>query len=231
MRATEQVSRRTPPSNEIGTSRLETLTDGIFAIAMTILVFGLSIPADVSPQGLLGELGKLWPNLLSLIVSFIMLGVYWVATHTQFRYIRRADHVLIWFNIFFLLGVSLVPFSASLLGRFPTERIAVILYGGNLLFCLAFHYGMWRHATREHRLVDPDLDPRYIRFGAMLAAFPSVGYTLAIVLSFVNTWASIILYALVPIPYILGLFYRRGDNLAGGSPSGAAVHPEANELE
>ena len=64
-------------------------------------------------------LGRLWPNLLSLIVSFVILGVYWVATHNEFRYIRRADHMLIWLNIFFLLAVSLVPFSAGLLGHYP----------------------------------------------------------------------------------------------------------------
>ncbi len=223
-----EANERRQAQNEVSTSRLQTLTDGIFAIAMTILVFGLSIPSDVSPERLLAALGKLWPNLLSFLISFVILGVYWVATHTEFQYIRRADHVLIWLNIFFLLGISLVPFSANVLGRYPSQQIAVVLYGSNLLFCLAFHYSMWRHATKEHHLVDADLDPRMIRFGALLAAFPSIGYALAIVLSFASTWISIVLYALVPIPYILGLFYRRiGIILEREEKSESpALHPE-----
>ena len=200
--------QQTQTQREVGTNRLETLTDGIFAIAMTILVFGLSIP-DVAPAALPAALGKLWPNLLSLIVSFVILGVYWVATHTEFQYIRRADHMLIWLNIFFLLAVSLVPFSAGLLGHYPTQQLAVILYGVNLLVCVCFHAGMWWHATREHHLVDADLSPQIVRLGKRLALFPIVGYVLAIGLSVVNTWISLLLYALVPVPYILGLFYRR----------------------
>jgi uncharacterized membrane protein len=199
----------TPIHNEVGTGRLETLTDGIFAIAMTILVFGLVIPTNTTPSTLPHELASLWPNVVSLVVSFVILGVYWVATHTQFRYIRRADHLLIWLNIFYLLGVSLVPFSAGLLGRFPGERIAVILYGCNLLLCLLFHYGMWWHATRGKRLVEADLDPGIISFGARLALLPAVGYLLAIAVSFLAPLASLVLYAVVPVPYILGLFYRR----------------------
>lgn len=216
MRAPKQTQAR----NEVSTSRLETLTDGIFAIAMTILVFGLvvpDVPAAQLPGGLLDALGKLWPNALSFVVSFVILGVYWVATHTEFQYIRRADHMLIWLNIFFLLGISLVPFSATLLGRYPDQQIAVVLYGSNLLFCLVFHYGMWRHATRGNHLVDADLDPGIIRFGAFLAAFPAIGYALAIGVSFINPLMSIALYALVPIPYVFGLFYRRINIVPGPS--------------
>ena len=213
MKAFQQIQEQ----GEVGTGRLETLTDGIFAIAMTILVFGLSIP-DVAAVALPAALGRLWPNLLSLIVSFVILGVYWVATHNEFRYIRRADHMLIWLNIFFLLAVSLVPFSAGLLGHYPTVQLAVILYGANLLACLCFHAGMWWHATRANHLVDADLDPATVSLGKRLALFPIIGYGLAIGVSFVNTWISLLLYALVPVPYILGLFYRglgtvrRGDN-------------------
>jgi uncharacterized membrane protein len=205
----EESTPSTAEQNEVGTGRLETLTDGIFAIAMTILVFGLVIPNNTTPSTLAHDLASLWPNLLSLMVSFVILGVYWVATHTQFRYIRRADHLLIWLNIFYLLGVSLLPFSAGLLGRFPGERIAVIIYGCNLLLCLLFHLGMWLHAPRGKHLVEADLDPGFISFGTRLALFPAVGYLLAIAVSFLTPVASLVLYAVVPVPYILGLFYRR----------------------
>jgi uncharacterized membrane protein len=194
--------------NELSTKRLETLTDGIFAIAMTLLVFSLSIPDGLSPTQLPTKLYQLLPNMLSVIVSFIILGVVWVATHGQFQYIRRAVHVLIWLTLFFLLCVALVPFSAGVLGRYASQPIAKMLYGSNLLGCLLFHYGMWRHATRDGRLVDANLDPRVVRMGTRLAWFAIISYAVAICLSFVPV-ISVILYTLIPVPYILGVLYRR----------------------
>jgi uncharacterized membrane protein len=198
---------RTSTQNEVSTNRLQTLTDGIFAIAMTLLVFGLSIPDGTSSTQLLTKLSQLLPNVLSVIVSFVILGVVWVATHSQFQYIRRADHVLIWLNLSFLLCVILVPFSAGVLGRYASQPIAVILYGSNLLVCLLFHYGMWWHATRGGHLVDANLDPRIVRMGTRLAWFAIIAYALAIGFSFIPV-VSVILYTLIPVPYILGVFYR-----------------------
>jgi TMEM175 potassium channel family protein len=195
-----------PAQHEISTTRLETLTDGIFAIAMTLLVFGLSI-SDPDRTPLLMKLGHLLPNVLSVIVSFVILGVVWVATHSQFQYIRRADHALIWLNLSFLLCVTLVPFSAGVLGRYAPQPIAVILYGSNLVVCLLFHYGMWRHATRGGHLVDANLDPRIVRMGTRLAWFAIISYAVAISLAFVPE-VSVILYTLIPVPYILGVLYR-----------------------
>ena len=140
-------------------------------------------------------------------MSFVILGVVWVATHSQFQYIRRADHALIWLNLSFLLCVTLVPFSAGVLGRYASQPIAVILYGSNLLVCLLFHYGMWWHATRGGHLVDANLDPRVIRMGTRLAWFAIISYAVAIGLAFVPV-VSVILYTLIPVPYILGVLYR-----------------------
>jgi uncharacterized membrane protein len=205
-----QEPEHIPAQHEISTIRLETLTDGIFAIAMTLLVFGLSIPDGTPSTQLLVKLSLLLPNVLSVIVSFVILGVVWVATHSQFQYIRRADHVLIWLNLSFLLCVTLVPFSAGVLGRYASQPIAVILYGSNLVVCLLFHYGMWRHATRGGNLVDANLDPGVVRMGTRLAWFAIIAYAVAISLAFVPE-VSVILYTLIPVPYILGVLYRRLD--------------------
>lgn len=202
-----QESEHTPARYEVSTNRLETLTDGIFAIAMTLLVFGLFIPDGTPPTQLLTKLSQLLPNVLSVIVSFVILGVVWVATHSQFQYIRRADHALIWLNLFYLLCVTLVPFSAGVLGRYASQPIAVILYGGNLLLCLLFHYGMWWHATRRGHLVEANLDPRIVRTGTRLAWFAIISYAVAICLAFLPV-VSVILYVLIPVPYILGVLYR-----------------------
>ncbi|HLI08155.1 MAG TPA: TMEM175 family protein [Ktedonobacteraceae bacterium] len=213
------MSTRDNAGNQEGvsTSRLETLTDGVFAIAMTLLVFGLAVPDDLTQDKFYIALGNLLPSLLSLVISFLILGVLWVATHTEFRSIRRADHALMWLNLFFLLAVTLVPFSAGLMGHYHTFKVAVIIYGVNLLFCLFFHLGMWLHATRDRHLVDADLATGFINFGIQLAIFPIAMYSIAIISAFFFTWVSLVLYAITPIPYILGIFYRRLDSIRKAS--------------
>src|SRR6187549_1393686 len=100
------------------TDRLETLTDGVFAIVMTLLVFDLRPPnpAYVSDEAaMMREIAQLLPSFASYLISFIILGVYWVGHHSQFQYIRRGDQMLLWLNIVFLMCVALVPFSAGLM--------------------------------------------------------------------------------------------------------------------
>lgn len=194
------------------TSRLETLADGVFAIVMTLLVFELRVP-DL-PGALNAELvdwlGKLMPSLLAFIISFLVLGVYWVGHHSQFQYIRRSNQTLLWLNIVFLMTVSLVPFSAGMLGRYGEQQIAIFVYGGNLILVALAHFSMWRYATGGRRLVDSDLDPAVVALGARLSLIPPVFYALAIILSFISTTFSILIYAFMLVPYVLGLFYRAG---------------------
>jgi len=98
-------------------TRIEALTDGIFAIAMTLMVFDIKVApvAHMDQWNLRHELIQLWPRFLAYVISFVMLGVYWVGHHNQYHYIRRTDRPFLWINIFFLMGVSLIPFSTSLL--------------------------------------------------------------------------------------------------------------------
>ena len=101
------------------TDRLETLADGVFAIAMTILVFEITVP-DLA-TGELDQLGSkllaLWPKLLAYVISFIVLGIFWIGHHNQFAFIRRANRTFLWLNIVFLMLIAFIPFSAALLGR------------------------------------------------------------------------------------------------------------------
>ena len=102
-------------------TRIEALTDGIFAIAITLMVFDIKVPAvtQMNQLNLRHELIQLWPRFLAYVISFVMLGVYWVGHHNQYHYIRRTDRPFLWINIFFLMGISLIPFSTGLLGQFP----------------------------------------------------------------------------------------------------------------
>jgi len=192
---------------EVSTARLETLTDGIFAVAMTLLVFEIRLPEAGEATPLLWHLMTLWPHVLSFLISFIVLAMFWVGHHTEFRYVRRLDHSLIWMNIFYLLFVSLLPFSAGLLGRYPSEEPAIIIYGAHLIILVLIQYVIWRHAKRTN-LIDPTMDPAINTLANRLGSFAVIGYIAAIIISFISWPVSLFIYALIPIPYIFGIFYR-----------------------
>jgi len=123
-------------SGGLSKTRIEALTDGIFAIAMTLMVFDIKLPAptQTTPWSLHYELIRLWPRFLAYTISFIMLDVYWVH--------RRTDRGFLWINVFFLMGVSLLPFSTGLLGQYPAVRTALVVYGLNLIMVGGFLYAL-----------------------------------------------------------------------------------------
>jgi uncharacterized membrane protein len=191
---------------QLSRNRIEALTDGVFAVAMTLLVLDIKVP-ELQPPLATGELPlkllALWPKFLSYLISFVILGVYWVGHHIQLSFIRRADRPLLWINVLFLLWVALVPFSTALLSEYAKTRIAIAVYGANLIaigLTLALH---WWYATTEARHVDPDIHPHLVRGAMKRTLMAPVIYLIAIALSFVRAEMSLILYALVPLLYIL----------------------------
>lgn len=199
-------SNDTAGQTGLSTSRLETLTDGIFAIAMTLLVLNLQvpqIPAALVAARLPHALEALWPRVLSFILSFVVVGVYWVGHHNQFHYIRRVDRSFMWLNILFLLAIAFIPFSAGLLGAYVRQQVVVAIYGLNLVAVGATLSLIWRYATTHHRLVDADLPPQAVRAGGRRILLGVGLYLLAVALAFINTWLSVAMYILVPLLYIL----------------------------
>lgn len=172
---------------------------------MTLLVLGIGvpeIPAAAAQSQLTSALLALWPKFLSYGISFIVTGIYWSAHHNQFHFIRRADRTYIWINIIFLMLVSLIPFSAALLGHYSSVRAAIDVYGLNLILVGASLYLHWWYATSRRRLTDPELDDRFVRAVKLRILAGPVAYALSIALSFVSTPASLAVYVLVPILYI-----------------------------
>ncbi|MBK9748266.1 MAG: DUF1211 domain-containing protein [Chloroflexi bacterium] len=189
----------------LSTARIETLADGVFAIVMTLLVFDMRVPTQeqVDAVGLGQALLALTPNIISYVISFIILGVYWVGHHNQFFYIRRSDRTLLWINILYMMFVALVPFSTGLLSRYGSDRLSLIVYNLNLIAVGAVLYLHWAYATRDGHLLGHALDAkvdRLVRRRILLA--PSL-YFLAILVSFVSIAAADLLDVLIPILYVL----------------------------
>ena len=125
--------------------RVEALTDGIFAVAMTLLVIDLKVPDphDLRTQQELGRaLADQAPKMLAWVISFFVLATFWIAHHRLFHYLRHVDRPLLWRNINQLAFVALMPFSAALIGEYPGTAIAQVAYNGNMiLLCLL---GIWK---------------------------------------------------------------------------------------
>ena len=195
---------------ELTTARLETLTDGIFAIAMTILVLNIRLPdlaGSPTAGDLFSNLTGLWPTLASFIISFIVLAMFWVAHHTEFRYIKKLDNKLIWLNMFYLLLVALLPFSAALLGRYPQNQTSAVIYALHLIFMVLLQYFMWQHARKKNNLMADDVHPNMDKLVNRVAFAGIIAYLIAIGLSFWNVNIALMIYAIVPLPYIFGWIY------------------------
>ena len=191
-------------SSAIPTARIETLTDGVFAIVMTILVFNFHTPLkDIVAQfGLLHELAALIPNLIGYVITFVILGVLWVGHHNQFFYIRRADRVLLWINIFFMMVVALLPFSAQLLSEYGQDRMSIIIYNINLILAEVLLFVHWWYATRDHHLLGQRLEPQVRTLVVRRILTPAVLYLIAILISFLSVQISIAIDILVPIIWV-----------------------------
>lgn len=139
--------------------RLAALSDGIFAVAMTLLVLDIHVPGAA---GIHGE-GELWralvalaPQLVMFALSFLTLGIFWVGQQTQLNHLTRAHRSLVWCHILFLFTVSIMPFSTRLLAEFTTYRVALVAYWANILLAGAALYVSWMCAI-DLGLVSPDL--------------------------------------------------------------------------
>jgi uncharacterized membrane protein len=196
--------------NEIAgrsSERLASLSDGVFAFAMTLLVLDLRVPAieAVHSERDFGHaLAALAPNLLTYLLSFMTLGIFWVGQHTQLNKLKRSDRALTWIHLAFLLAVTIVPFSTKLLAAFITYRTAVVIYWFNIVGLGATLYWSWAYARKANLIKDeapPGLDVA-VR-GRIITA--QALYAVGVALCFVNTYASIGFIVLVQLNYVFGL--------------------------
>ena len=185
--------------------RLAALSDGIFAVAMTLLVLDLRLPAIEavhSERDLWSALLKLGPQLIMYMMSFLTLGIFWVGQQTQLNHVVRSDRSLSWIHILFLFAVTITPYSTKLLAEFPAYRVALLAYWVNILLLGGVLYLSWVCAI-EKGLVKPDLPvevttaiKRRIVIGQSLYAFG------ALLCGFSTYW-SIAFIVLVQLNYAI----------------------------
>jgi uncharacterized membrane protein len=144
-----------------GKGRMEAISDGVFAVAMTLLVLDLAIPFTRGSGDLAGALVDEWPGYLGFLVSFATIGAIWLGHNTMTEYLDHVNPVMLRLNLLLLFFVCLLPFATGLLAEFinteRAERVASVVYGIMLLLCSVLLSAVWRYAVHA-KLVAPDLD-------------------------------------------------------------------------
>lgn len=146
--------------------RLDTFSDAIFAVAMTLLVF--SFPITTLPSNLgQTELEKLildeWPYLETFIISFVVTSLFWVSHHSIFNHIKRYDRVLVWLNFAFLLFIVFIPFPTAVLVKYGSYWFAVAFYAATIAAAGFALFVLWLWASHGYRLIDTSMDSRDVR--------------------------------------------------------------------
>ncbi|NPU83866.1 MAG: DUF1211 domain-containing protein [Syntrophaceae bacterium] len=195
------------------TRRVESLSDNVFSVAMTLLVFNLTIPEvlRLSDTELHVLLMNQWRKFLNYFISFLLLSVLWSIHHQQFRYIMKTNRVHLWINIFILMFVVLVPFSTSLIGDYSGTVTANVFFSANMVVLAALFHVNWVYAIKDYRLVHHDLAMGSLRKGTKRSILFLTVSLLALSLSFFAAQWSPMCFVLIPVVFSLKTFRTSGD--------------------
>lgn len=185
--------------------RLAALSDGLFAIAMTLLVLDLHVPvgsAIHSESSLWHALQALSPSLVAYLMSFLTLGIFWIGQQVQLSRFSRSDRNLTWIHIGFLLVVSLMPFSTALLAEFITYRLAFVVYWLNIFLLGALLFASWRYAARA-KLVKDDVTAEVRDAIERRIVIAQSLYACGALLCVVSTYLSIAVIVAVQLNYAI----------------------------
>lgn len=198
---------------EFQLERLILFSDAVFAIAITLLVIEIKIPEiprdDVTDRHLLHSLAELIPKFIGFLVSFLLIGQYWIVHHRLFGFVTSFTGKLIWLNIFFLLAVALMPFSTGFYSEYVlTKAITpIIFYTANIVLLGTISFSMWQYISNPKRNISENLTPPMIRFFS--ARSLSVPLLFVIFLG-VYLISPVVAFWLPPsIPLILNLVFRK----------------------
>ena len=183
--------------------RVLALTDGVFAIIVTILVLEIAVPPNLSRDSLQGVLRELRPTIVAWVISFLITGMYWVAHRDLFARIRFVNRDLVWLNLLFLLPASLIPFAASVLGEYPDEPLAIHIYGVVMVAVSVMRLALYGYVIRRPKLLWAGEVSGRSWIGYLIVASPIAVYVIAIAVAGASTAASVVLFFAVPVLYFV----------------------------
>jgi uncharacterized membrane protein len=195
----------------VNKGRLEAFSDGVFAIAITLLVLTIAQPTNYRQLG--EQLANRWPSFAAYVVSFTVIGIMWLNHHSIFTHFARVDRGLVYLNLLLLLTVVFIPYATGVFGealkRGEGEEVAAVAYSAAMA-ANAFAWGvLWLYASGRRRLLDEAFPESERATATMLFTIGTVMYTIAIVIAFVNAYACLAFHGLLALYYALDPLSRR----------------------
>ncbi len=190
-------------------ARVLALSDGVFAIIMTLLVLEIHVPDLASGQSLRAALEEIRPSFLAFLISFVVVAIAWAGHRDLFSLVRRTDRVLVWLNLLYLLPLSVIPFGAALLARYASDAVALRMYGGLLVAIGLARIVIWLYATNRPHLLVTAIDAQSRRTGVAIVAVPGLAYLVAIAIANAAPTATLVIYCAVPVAYFIGVALAR----------------------
>jgi uncharacterized membrane protein len=192
--------------NIFSKSRVETFSDGIFAIIITLLVLEIKVPHvddPLSAKSLLSALLVILPKFISWIISFFTIAVIWVNHHKLFQQFKILDRGIFWWNAVLLLWTTFIPFPTAVLGDYPYNFLSVVFYGLVMSLMAASFSFMRFYVIRQRDLLEENVDFIMFKRGTVLSViFGPVMYLSGIVLGFIHPWFSFAVYLGIPVYFI-----------------------------
>jgi uncharacterized membrane protein len=181
--------------------RIKSLTDCVFSIVMTMLIFDIKLGSfgdrtDTTDLAL--KIINLGPKMESYFITFLILGLFWITHHHIFHFIKWVDRGLLWFNIFFLILICLIPFSMDLVITYPHDKVATLIFGLNMVLVSTQIFFIWKYATRDHHLIDHNLDAKIIQCISKSTFYSTVIFGVSIFASYYSIYFSYLLYTIIP---------------------------------
>jgi len=203
------VAHNGETAHHTDTQRLEAFSDGVFAIAITLLIIEIGVPHVEAEGSLTQALLDLWPSYVGYVVSFLTIGVMWVNHHHMFKDIDRCDHTLLVLNMLLLLGIAFVPFPTAVVAEYVREGRheleAALTYGGTFVVIAIVFDAFWLYASRDRRLIDPHVSDARLRSRTLRYLPGPLLYAVALPLAFVSPWITLGWYAALAVFWLLPL--------------------------
>jgi uncharacterized membrane protein len=198
------------------TGRIEAFSDGVFAIAITLLILEIRVPQpSAGPLG--PQLARQWPSYLSFFISFAFIGIMWINHHRLFNHIRRTDTALLLLNLVLLLGVTFVPFPTSVLAAHlghPDQRLAAILFSATYFVIAVFFNVLWRYVAMSHRhLLGTEVNQDAVVGILRQYALGPLAYLVCVALAWISVPASL------SLNFVLACFFAMPPRAVGEKKS------------
>ena len=217
----DQRSERESYERTHDPARVMALSDGVFAIVITLLVLEIHVPELATAKGLREALEEIRPSFVAFLISFVVVAIAWVGHRDLFAHVRRTDRPLVWLNILYMLPLCLLPFGASLLARYQEAEVALQIYGFMLLAIALIRVWMFWYGTGRPHLLYESIDRRARLLGVLYVAVPAAVYLFAILEAGIAPTVSLWIYALVPVLYLIGAWRARKASPPGWAESEA----------